>query len=59
MQWLTRLANDLRGAGHAGWVDEAEINIGDLLIEKNLRGPRPSRFRRIGDTTIVTKTERI
>lgn len=29
-----RLATDLRLAGHAVWIDEAEINIGDSLIEK-------------------------
>lgn len=29
-----RLAADLRKAGHAVWIDEAEINIGDSLIEK-------------------------
>ncbi len=29
-----KLAADLRKAGHAVWIDEAEINIGDSLIEK-------------------------
>ncbi|MDK9724420.1 MAG: toll/interleukin-1 receptor domain-containing protein [Sterolibacteriaceae bacterium MAG5] len=29
-----RLAADLRKAGHAVWIDEAEINIGDSLIAK-------------------------
>lgn len=29
-----RLASDLRAAGHGVWIDEAEINIGDSLIEK-------------------------
>lgn len=29
-----RLAADLRLAGHTVWIDEAEINIGDSLIEK-------------------------
>lgn len=29
-----KLAYDLRKAGHAVWIDEAEINIGDSLIEK-------------------------
>lgn len=29
-----KLANDLRRAGHAVWIDEAEIQIGDSLIEK-------------------------
>ena len=29
-----KLAADLRKAGHAVWIDEAEINIGDSLIAK-------------------------
>lgn len=29
-----KLAADLRKVGHAVWIDEAEINIGDSLIEK-------------------------
>lgn len=29
-----KLANDLRGAGHTVWIDEAEIQIGDSLINK-------------------------
>lgn len=29
-----KLAADLRKAGHAVWIDEAEIKIGDSLIEK-------------------------
>lgn len=33
-----KLAGDLRKAGHAVWVDEAEINIGDSLIEKIREG---------------------
>lgn len=33
-----RLAADLRRAGHAVWIDEAEINIGDSLIEKIREG---------------------
>lgn len=33
-----RLAADLRKAGHAVWIDEAEINIGDSLIEKISEG---------------------
>lgn len=33
-----RLAADLRLAGHAVWIDEAEINIGDSLIEKIREG---------------------
>ena len=33
-----KLAADLRKAGHAVWIDEAEINIGDSLIEKIREG---------------------
>lgn len=33
-----RLATDLRKAGHGVWIDEAEINIGDSLIEKIRNG---------------------
>lgn len=33
-----RLAADLRNAGHAVWIDEAEINIGDSLIKKIREG---------------------
>lgn len=33
-----KLANDLRLAGHGVWIDEAEINIGDSLIEKIREG---------------------
>jgi TIR domain len=33
-----RLATDLRKSGHAVWIDEAEINIGDSLIEKIREG---------------------
>lgn len=33
-----KLATDLRKAGHGVWVDEAEINIGDSLIEKIREG---------------------
>lgn len=33
-----RLAADLRLAGHAVWIDETEINIGDSLIEKIREG---------------------
>lgn len=29
-----RLAADLRAAGHSVWIDEAEINVGDSLIQK-------------------------
>jgi hypothetical protein len=33
-----RLASDLRAAGHIVWIDEAEINIGDSLVEKIREG---------------------
>lgn len=33
-----KLAADLRAAGHTVWIDEAEINIGDSLIEKIREG---------------------
>ena len=33
-----KLATDLRKAGHGVWIDEAEINIGDSLIEKIREG---------------------
>lgn len=33
-----RLAADLRVAGHTVWIDEAEINIGDSLVEKIREG---------------------
>lgn len=33
-----QLAADLRRAGHAVWIDEAEINIGDSLIDKIAAG---------------------
>ncbi|AEJ02602.1 TIR protein [Nitrosomonas sp. Is79A3] len=33
-----KLAADLRRAGHGVWIDEAEINIGDSLIEKIREG---------------------
>ena len=33
-----RLAADLRVAGHTIWIDEAEINIGDSLVEKIREG---------------------
>lgn len=33
-----KLAGDLRKEGHAVWIDEAEINIGDSLIEKIREG---------------------
>jgi hypothetical protein len=29
-----KLAADLRAAGHSVWIDEAEIRIGDSLVEK-------------------------
>jgi hypothetical protein len=33
-----KLTADLRKAGHAVWIDEAEINIGDSLIVKIREG---------------------
>ena len=33
-----RLASDVRAAGHIVWIDEAEIKIGDSLIEKIREG---------------------
>lgn len=36
--FVRRLADDLRGAGARVWVDEAEIQIGDSLIEKIRQG---------------------
>lgn len=33
-----RLAADLRSAGHTIWIDEAEINIGDSLVERIREG---------------------
>ena len=33
-----RLASDLRAAGHVVWIDEAEIDIGDSLVEKIREG---------------------
>ena len=32
--FVRKLANDLRRRGHYAWVDEAEIKVGDSLIEK-------------------------
>ena len=32
--FVRKLANDLRRRGHYAWVDEAEIKIGDSLIDK-------------------------
>jgi len=29
-----RLASDLKASGAAAWIDEAEINVGDSLIDK-------------------------
>lgn len=37
-KFVRRLAADLRLAGHVVWIDEAEINIGDSLIEKIREG---------------------
>ncbi|MHA7000281.1 toll/interleukin-1 receptor domain-containing protein [Aeromonas schubertii] len=33
-----KLATSLRSAGHGVWIDEAEINIGDSLVEKIREG---------------------
>jgi len=33
-----RLAKELEAAGHGVWIDEAEIDIGDSLIEKIRNG---------------------
>lgn len=32
--FVRKVAADLRAAGHTVWIDEAEINVGDSLIEK-------------------------
>ena len=32
--FVRKLANDLRRGGHYAWVDEAEIKVGDSLIDK-------------------------
>ena len=32
--FVRKLANDLRRRGHYAWVDEAEIKVGDSLIDK-------------------------
>jgi hypothetical protein len=32
--FVRNLAAHLRAAGHSVWIDEAEINVGDSLIEK-------------------------
>src|SRR5437016_2632636 len=36
--FVKRLTLDLRRRGHVVWVDEAEINVGDSLIEKIREG---------------------
>lgn len=36
--FVRQLAADLRREGHAVWIDEAEINIGDSLVEKISQG---------------------
>jgi hypothetical protein len=36
--FVRRLAKDLRRNGHVVWIDEAEINIGDSLVEKIREG---------------------
>jgi multidrug efflux pump subunit AcrA (membrane-fusion protein) len=37
-EFARKLAADLRANGHSVWIDEAEINIGDSLIEKIREG---------------------
>lgn len=37
-QFARKLGKDLRKSGYAVWIDEAEINIGDSLIEKIREG---------------------
>ena len=32
--FVRKLAADLRNSGHTVWIDEAEINIGDSLVDK-------------------------
>lgn len=36
--FVRKLADSLRSAGHVVWIDEAEINIGDSLVEKIREG---------------------
>ncbi|MBN5270914.1 toll/interleukin-1 receptor domain-containing protein [Serratia marcescens] len=36
--FVRKLAMDLQGQGHVVWIDEAEINIGDSLVEKIREG---------------------
>jgi hypothetical protein len=36
--FVRKLAADLRAAGHSVWIDEAELNIGDSLIDKIREG---------------------
>ena len=36
--FVMRLAGDLRQKGHIVWVDEAEIDVGDSLVEKIRQG---------------------
>jgi hypothetical protein len=36
--FVTRLTQDLRRRGHVVWIDEAEIDVGDSLVEKIREG---------------------
>ena len=38
INFARKLAASLRRAGHVVWIDEAEINIGDSLVEKIREG---------------------
>ena len=45
--FVRKLANDLRRQGFYVWVDEAEIKLGDSLIEcvhRSPRSPRPAEL---------------
>ncbi|HEC91887.1 MAG TPA: toll/interleukin-1 receptor domain-containing protein, partial [Candidatus Atribacteria bacterium] len=37
-KFVDKLARDLRNAGYYVWIDEAEIKVGDSLIEKIREG---------------------
>ncbi len=42
--FVRKLANDLRRKGHYAWIDEAEIKVGDSLIEKIEEGIEQTDF---------------
>ena len=42
--FVRRLADDLRKNGHYAWVDEAEIKVGDSLIEKIEEGIENTQY---------------